>query len=137
MSGIRISRSTKLTGHAYAYTATLNEKTGALRWIEAGCRDWQTFEHAFAHYNGQSTYTDKWSDRRLEEHLTRAFTSARADRLASFQLDVADWRKWMNWRDEARAVLLDLQKAVTTRQLAMRAKAKPKTKPKTKARRKK
>lgn len=135
MSGIRISRSTKLWGHRFAYTATLNEKTGALRWIKAGCRDWQTFGHAFAHYKGHSTYNDKWADRRLEEHLTRAFTSARADRLETFKLDIADWRKWMNWRDEAFAVLLDLEKAVTARQRLIQAAKKPK--PKAKARRKK
>jgi hypothetical protein len=47
---------------AYTYRAFVTKKGGKLRCITAGCRYWQSFSKAFAHYRGETGDGLKWHD---------------------------------------------------------------------------
>lgn len=82
----------------FTYTVFVTKRAGKIRCITAGCRYWQSFEKAFAHYRGEYPLRKEWTDASLIE-------------LVSTKGYVDGWRR-IAAREEARAILRELERWV-------------------------
>lgn len=57
---------------SYVYVAHLTPKTGKLKKITAGCREWECFADAIAHYKGRTSAGEKWGTHVIVRNLRYA-----------------------------------------------------------------
>lgn len=94
----------------YTYKAYLDPKTGRIRRIVAGCRNWKNFAEVRRHYYpAQNNTSVRWSDAWVEK-WKETLPEERDTRLYN--------------RREARGLIAKLERDVKARQRLIRAKAK-------------
>lgn len=131
MAHVTISRRTKLKGHEWDYHVSLDARTGRLKRIDAGCRQWPTFAAAIGHYEGTHTdYTEKWSPRRLRLRLEEAYDAAKKGAHDGFIHLVEEWHAMHLHRVEAMDVLRELQWLAIVKGREIRARSRRRTKSK-------